>query len=153
MVTAAGYCVVYVRNKSTSLIIPSTKIIKECEVPEDALWIQCQGAVQLVVSQEDFLNCGIYFDKHHNCIDGSFVAASVEECNIKGGVPWWHNIIQGGQEDGSYKNVAHAGVGNVYDDAGVQVCHEVVVKCGSVEQDPLSCNGKLSIQVTGKSLH
>lgn len=99
MVAATGYCVVYVRNKRTTIIIPSAQIVKGCVIPEDTLWVYCQVVVQLIIAQSNILNCCIYLDQHHSSIDGiitdSVIAGVIEETGVKAGVPCWHNIIKG----------------------------------------------------------
>lgn len=69
MVATARHCVIYVRNKDTSLIIPGAVAFEECEIPKDALWVDRQRAVQLVVAQKNVLGRCVNFDEHDGGVD------------------------------------------------------------------------------------
>lgn len=141
MVAAARYCVVYVRNKFTALIVPGAVIFKKCEIPKDALWAQRQGIVPFAVAECDVRNRCINLDEHHSSIDGSvwvsIIAGSVQEATVGLGGPYRHHIVKGGKRDGGDKGIENIAVRNVYDNAVVQVCGVRVIEDGSFEQCPL----------------
>lgn len=130
MVASASYRVVNVRNKEAAALIPSTQFIEECKVPENTLWIQCQGTVKLVETQRDILNFFRHCDHHHSGIYGIFILAVI--VGVVSGVPRWQNNIKGRECDCGYRDVVKAGARYVNNNAGVYLCVEVVAKSGSI---------------------